>query len=239
LTCNALEWQISHGGGRLIEPEGVITVNNPQTVAAFKRAVRWIGTISPVTVTEPGSGNEMFSFNDWNEWVAGNVMFMRNWVGFSGERVDNLKGKGQLGLTRLPSGGAGSAATLGGQQIAISKYARHPRAAIELVRYATSLKAQLQRVISWPYWPPTISALYDHPQVVAAHPYMPKLKEMFSSGNLVARPSKVCGKLYPQVSKAYSTAVHSILTGQVEAATAVAELEARLVEITGFRVGRP
>ena len=239
LTCNALEWQISHGGGRLIEPEGVITVNNPQTVAAFKRAVRWIGTISPVTVTEPGSGNEMFSFNDWNEWVAGNVMFMRNWVGFSGERVDNLKGKGQLGLTRLPSGGASSAATLGGQQIAISKYARHPRAAIELVRYATSLKAQLQRVISWPYWPPTISALYDHPQVVAAHPYMPKLKEMFSSGNLVARPSKVCGKLYPQVSKAYSTAVHSILTGQVEAATAVAELEARLVEITGFRVGRP
>jgi trehalose/maltose transport system substrate-binding protein len=239
LTCNALEWQVSDGGGRMIEPEGVITVNNPKTIAAFERAARWVGTISPVTVLEPGSGNEMFSFNEWDEWAAGNVMFMRNWIGFFWDRIDNLKGKGRFGITRLPSGRAGSATTLGGQQIAISKYARHPQAAIELVRYATSPRAQLQRLVSWPYWPPTIPDLYDHPEVVAAHPYMPKLKEMFSSGNLVVRPSKVCGKLYPQVSKAYATAVHSILTGQVEAATAVADLEARLVEITGFPVGRP
>jgi trehalose/maltose transport system substrate-binding protein len=93
--------------------------------------------------------------------------------------------------------------------------------------------------MSQPIRLPTISDLYDHPEVAAIHPYLPQIKEIFSAGNIVVRPSKVCGKLYPQVSKAYSTAVHSILTGQVEAATAVAELEAQLVEITGFRVGLP
>ena len=236
LTCNALEWQVSHGGGRLIEPEGVITVNNPRTVAAFERAARWVGTISPLTVTETGSGDER---TNQKTWQAGKAAFMRSWAGYLPERIDQpTTTKDRIGITLLPSGGAGQVATLGGQQIAISKYARHPRAAIELVRHAISQEAQLQRALSRPFWLPTTPDLYDHPQVVAIQPHLYKIKEIFS-GNIVARPSKVCGKLYPQVSKAYSTAVHSILTGQVEAATAVAELEARLVEITGFRVGRP
>jgi trehalose/maltose transport system substrate-binding protein len=58
LTCTALEWQVSHGGGRLIEPDGVITINTPQSITAFERAARWLGTISPVSVTEIDLGDE-------------------------------------------------------------------------------------------------------------------------------------------------------------------------------------
>jgi trehalose/maltose transport system substrate-binding protein len=181
-------------------------------------------------------GNEGASLN---ARASGNVAFMRFWADFFWERNDNPKTKDRLGLTQLPSGGAGQSASLGGYQIAISKYARHPREAIELVRYAAGQEAQLQRVVSQSARLPTILDIYADPAVVAIHPELLKIKEIFSSGNVVVRPSKVCGKLYPQVSKAYSTAVHSILTGQVEAATAVAELEAELVEITGFPVGRP
>ena len=47
LTCDALEWQISHDGGQIIEPDGTISVNNPQAIAAFERATNWIGRISP------------------------------------------------------------------------------------------------------------------------------------------------------------------------------------------------
>ncbi len=42
LTCDALEWQYSNGGGRIIEPDGTVTVNNP----AGHRRVRarpWLG----------------------------------------------------------------------------------------------------------------------------------------------------------------------------------------------------
>ena len=72
----------------------------------------------------------------------------------------------------------------------------------------------------------------------AKHPYLVEVKRLIVGG-LLFRPSKVCDKLYPQVSETYSTAVHSILTGQVDAAAAVADLEARLVEITGFPTGQP
>ena len=51
LTCDALEWQYSNGGGRIIEPDGTVTVNNPQAIAAFERARGWVGTISPEDVT--------------------------------------------------------------------------------------------------------------------------------------------------------------------------------------------
>ncbi len=51
LTCNGLEWQFSNGGGRIIEPDGTVTVNNPQAIAAFERAQGWVGTISPEDVT--------------------------------------------------------------------------------------------------------------------------------------------------------------------------------------------
>jgi trehalose/maltose transport system substrate-binding protein len=235
LTCIALEWQVSHGGGRLIESEGLITVNNPQSIAAFERAARWVGTISPMTVTEMGLDDEAARKKIL---AVGNVAFTREWTGFFAEQIDNPKAKDQIGVTMLPSGGAGPAATLGGEQITVSKYARHPQKAIDLVRYATNHKAQLQRLVSYPFWAPTIPDLYDQPQLVAVLPHLPKIKEMFS-GNIVVRPSKVCGPLYPQVSKAYSTAVHSILTGQLDAATAVAKLETTLVEITGFTIGPP
>ncbi len=46
LTCNALEWQVSNGGGFIVAPDGEIQVNNAATLAAFERAAGWVGTIS-------------------------------------------------------------------------------------------------------------------------------------------------------------------------------------------------
>src|SRR4051812_24998045 len=34
LTCDALEWQVSNGGGSIVEPDGTISINNPQAAAA-------------------------------------------------------------------------------------------------------------------------------------------------------------------------------------------------------------
>jgi trehalose/maltose transport system substrate-binding protein len=47
LTCSGLEWQVSDGGGRIIEDDKTISINNPQTIRAWERAARWVGTISP------------------------------------------------------------------------------------------------------------------------------------------------------------------------------------------------
>jgi trehalose/maltose transport system substrate-binding protein len=47
LTCNALEWQASEGGGQIIETDQMISVNNPHAIRAWQRAARWVGSISP------------------------------------------------------------------------------------------------------------------------------------------------------------------------------------------------
>ena len=57
--------------------------------------------------------------------------------------------------------------------------------------------------------------------------------------SIVARPSVATGSTYKDVSKAYIDAVHSVLTGGRKAPEAAAELEKKLMEITGFRAGPP
>jgi trehalose/maltose transport system substrate-binding protein len=50
LTCNALEWIYSYGGGSVIDPDKKVTINNPNAIKALDTAHSWIGTISPVEV---------------------------------------------------------------------------------------------------------------------------------------------------------------------------------------------
>src|SRR5690606_11370649 len=47
LTCDALEWIASNGGGTIISPDGQVTIDNPAAVEAVERAAGWVGTISP------------------------------------------------------------------------------------------------------------------------------------------------------------------------------------------------
>ena len=74
LTSNALEWQVSEGGGTILDESGTVTVNNPQAIryGAWRR-VGW-GSISPPGVTQ---------YKQWdafNMWQAGKAAFMRNWT---------------------------------------------------------------------------------------------------------------------------------------------------------------
>ena len=70
LTCNALEWQASEGGGTIIEPNRTITV--PRAVPALERAVSCVGTISPAGVI---AYDEDDAFNIWQ---LENAAFMRS-----------------------------------------------------------------------------------------------------------------------------------------------------------------
>ena len=140
-------------------------------------------------------------------------------------------------VTIMPRAEGGHAATLGGWPAVIVNFARHPEEAITLMRQTTGYEAQLRRALEPFPLPPSIVELYDHPQVLARHPHLADIKRLIANG-LVIRPAKVTGKLYPQVSRAYSNSVHSILTGQLDAATALADLEKKLVDLTGFPASR-
>src|SRR5262249_49517600 len=140
-TCAGLEWQISEGGGEIIEDDKTISVNNPQTIRAWQRAARWVGSISPPSV---------IGYAKWdadNAWSSGKVAFYRGWV--SDYSLISVypppRNTTQFGVTSLPSGRAARASTLGGNGLAISRTSAHPREALELIRFLRRRDIQFMR----------------------------------------------------------------------------------------------
>src|SRR5713226_43893 len=232
LTCDALEWQAAEGGGRIIEEDQAISVNNPLAIRAWQRAARWVGSISP-----PG----VVGYREWdslNVWVAGDAAFMRNWPSaYADSQAAGSPIRNKFEIAVLPGGKAGRVGTLGGWGLAISRFSAHPREALDLVRYLTRRDVQVKRsrVLSQP---PTLPELYSLPEVLESNPRFALLSQAFRTG-MVTRPSNVAGKKCQDVTNAYIQAVHSVLTGEKSAPEAAAALENELVRITGFKKGPP
>lgn len=229
LTCNALEWQASNGGGTIVSPEKQITVDNEAAAAAFDMAAGWVGTISPPGVT--GFAEE----DARNAFQAGNAAFMRNWpYAYSLGQGDDSAVKGLFDVAPLPAGEGGTAAAaLGGWQLAVSRYSRNPEEAAKVALFLASTEEQKIRAVEGSL-NPTIVSLYEDAEVCAASEFMCKLEDVFT--NAVARPSTATAPKYNEVSTAYFQAVHSVLTGETPGADAVADLALDLKEITGFPV---
>ncbi|NHB77149.1 ABC transporter substrate-binding protein [Rhodobacter sp. M37P] len=227
LTCDALEWVKSHGGGQIVEPDGTISINNPNAVAALEQAKSWVGTISPDGVLayqeEEARG----------VWQTGNAVFMRNWpYAYGLGNGDDSAVKGKFAVTTLPVGKEGdpSAATLGGWNVAVSKYSTKQEAAISLALYLAGPEAQKQRAIAESNLP-TIMALYEDPDIAAAQPIIPQWKEVFL--NAVPRPSAPTKGKYNEVSAKFWSAVHDTLSGRGSAAENLELLEVELNDIKG------
>ena len=226
VTCNALEWQVSEGGGPIVE-NNMVTVNNPETGRALERAARWVGTISP-----PG----VITYKEWdayNIWQAGQAAFMRNWAtSHFGELIQGAITKNQFDIASLPRGRAMIATTVGGRAYAVSRHSLYPQEAAMLVRFLCRPDTQLNRIRKIG-GSPTIPGLYNDPGMLATNPYFSTVLETYRNDK-VWRPSKETGKRYPDLSRAYYTTVHEILEGKKTAASALSGLQAELMEITGL-----
>ncbi|KQX40247.1 ABC transporter substrate-binding protein [Devosia sp. Root436] len=228
LTCNALEWVKSFGGGQIVEADGTISINNPQAAAAIDMAATWIGTISP-------EGNLAYQEEESRGvWQLGNSVFMRNWpYAYALGNSDDSPVKGLFDVAPLPAGegeGAGSAATLGGWNVAVSKYSPDPEEAIKLALFLSSPEVQKERAINQSNLP-TIPSLYEDADVLAASPFMANWKAIFEQA--VPRPSAPTKIKYNEVSSLFWSAVHSTLSGNGTAAENLEGLEADLADLKG------
>lgn len=225
LTCNALEWIDSFGGGTIVNADGDITVNNPKAAEALTLAASWIGKIAPDGVLNYSEEEARGVFQ------SGNAVFMRNWpYAWALGNSEDSPVKGKIGVAALPKGGAEGKNTgaLGGWQLAVSKYSENADVAADLVLYLTSAEEQKRRAIEGSY-NPTIGDLYEDPDVLAASPFFGDLYDTFV--NAVARPSKVTGENYNKVSNAFWNASHSVLSGGATADAALAKLDRDLKRI--------
>jgi len=226
LTCNALEWQVSEGGGKIIEDDGTISVNNPAAIRSWERARKWVGWISPPSVI---AYHELDSLNLFDSGLAA---FRRTWQWrYRLTHWQSPLEPEQTGFTGMPGGPGGRAGTLGGIGLAISEHTPHRQEAIELVRFL--IREELQSHEDDPAKPTPERS--DLPSLLEPHGRL----EGTQASTVVSRPSAITKDFYEEVTKSYFELVHSVLTGEKPAAEAAEELEKKLKQVTGLPAGPP
>jgi len=204
LTCDALEWIASSGGGDFID-NGKVTINNPKATAILDLFRSQIGVTTPRGVTTYQEGEAQTAFTD------GDAAFERNWpYAYSLNAAAGSKVAGKFAVAPLPHGAGGSSvATVGGWQLAVSKYSKHPDAAIEFVRYMTSKAVEKFDTITNSNVP-TIPSLVKDPAVRKAAPY---LNPATAGVPRATRPSSILGASYNEGSKDIYQGISQILNG--------------------------
>ena len=107
----------------------------------------------------------------------------------------------------------------------MNKYSKDGKAATDLAVFLTSAEEQKRAAIEASL-NPTIPALYKDPEILKANPFFGELLETFTSA--VARPSRVTGDRYNQVSSEFWNAVHETLSGRSPADASLAKAERTL-----------
>jgi trehalose/maltose transport system substrate-binding protein len=110
--------------------------------------------------------------------------------------------------------------------LAVSRHSAHPQEAVKLVRFL--LHAQIESIEKRRREYENQPAFYKQDQ-----------SDSTQRVKIVHRPSIETGSRYTQVSAAYAAALHSVLMAKQGAPEAAAELEKRLIQITGFHTGPP
>jgi len=227
LTCNALEWVASFGGGTIVGSDGKVTINNPDAAAALDAAATWIGTITPPGVLNYEEEESRGVFQ------SGNAVFMRNWpYAYQLAQAATSPIKDKVAMTTLPKGTGASArgaATMGGWNLSVSKFSKHPKEAADLAIYLTGPEEQKRRAVTGGYQP-TIKSLYEDKEVLAANPSFAML--LGTSSSAVPRPSTATKGTYIQVSSAFWNAVQTVLNKQATGKAAVAELAEKLDQLS-------
>jgi len=232
LTMEGLEWQAAEGGGHIIESDGKISVNNPNVIRAWERAAHWVGWISPRSVVSYTATDAENKF-----WVSGEAAFLLSHAIVYEIFAEDKPFRDQAGVTSVPAGTSARVGTLGGYALGISRFSEHRAESVKFIQFLVrkqaefraSYSAKRDRKVEYFEVPTIMKEIY---------PWWYKPGESGGS-ELVSRPSAVAGSNYEAVSKAYTHALHSVLTRESTAPAAAAAVENELARIMGNESAQP
>jgi multiple sugar transport system substrate-binding protein len=223
LTVNFAE-AVQSAGGSLISGTGP-AVDTPQASQALSFLVSGFheGWIPAAAL-------------NWNEeasrraFEAGSLAFLVNWPYVYGDASVPGPGNvvaGKFGVTTLPGLHGPGSATLGGANLAISAYSRHPATALAFIKFLTSAPSE-RYILIRSALPPVWTSLYSQPSLVARFPFLPVLEQAILTAT--PRPALVD---YNQFSLAISSTVHEALAQRISVQAALTQLSAELRQILG------
>jgi len=212
LSCVALEL-IAGFGGRWGPGEAGFGLASP----AAARAAGWLQQlvregISPPAVANFAEPEALQSFE------AGEAAFLRNWP-YAWQELQRQGSPvaGKVGITTMVAEpGEAHAATQGSWGLSLLSGSPHPQAAAEVLQALTGEASQRQLVRRYGYTP-TLTALFDDPELVAERPLLPQLRQALEQA--VLRP---LNPGYAQLSDILQRQLSALITGRGDPAAAMA-----------------
>jgi multiple sugar transport system substrate-binding protein len=208
-VCDGLEFIWGHGGNVLDpnDPTRVI-VDSPQAIAglATERSMITAG-ISPEAVTVYKEDESAGAF------LNGDGIFLRNWpyvYALVGDPAESKLKPEQVGVSELPSAdGKPGNGTVGDQPLYISTSSKYPDAAWKFIEFLTAPEQQRLRAVEGAYLP-TLSDLYDDPEIQESVPVVPLAKVALQ--HTLPRP---VSPYYAEMSLEMAEQFNASLTGDV------------------------
>lgn len=226
LVCNVLEYLWSNGGEVLVDGRVAIDSEANRQALAFMRDLIHLYRVSPGLVTTSTEEPTRHIFG------KGKAVFLRNWP-YAWNIFDREGSpvRGKVGIAPLPHfPGHESSATLGGWQLAVSRYSRHPEAAERFVRFLTSADAQKALALAVGYKPPRRS-LYRDEELLGAQPFLARLEGIFER----ARPRPVT-PYYTMISQILQPEFSAVLVRTKEPGEALDSAEKHMRFILGEEI---
>jgi multiple sugar transport system substrate-binding protein len=219
LTVNFSE-AVDSSGGSVLDDKGKATVDTP----AAKKGLQFLadsfkdGTIPKKAITyEEEDGRRAFQ--------SGNLLFHRQWPyiwALANAKDGSSKIAGKFAVAPLPGLTGPGRSSLGGLNLAISKFAKHKATAMDFIKFfsnAENAKANLQLNSSAPPY----SALYDDPALQKKFPYLATLKQSLATA--VPRPQVVH---YGDATAAIQESAAAALSGSKSVDQALADMQKNL-----------
>lgn len=222
LTCNIAE-AVNSAGGEFLTADGKPNVNTSEAVAG----VQWLvdgfksGMIPQDAITFKEEESRQ-AFQD------GKILFLRNWpyVYQLASKTDGSSSvAGKFAVAPLPGKDGPGVSTLGGHNMAVSKFAENKGTAMEFIKWMNN-EANQKRRLETSSLAPTVESIYSDAALQAKFPYLKDLGDSISTAK--PRPKAV---KYGDVTLAIQDASYSALQGQKAPQTAFDELQTKLTEL--------
>lgn len=217
LTVNAVE-AIGANHGAVLDDRGGVVVDSDQARAGVRMLADGI--------KQGWIPREALRFNEERSREAfqqGRAVFLRNWPYVYSQLADpDSPVEGKFGVAPMPGGGV-----LGGWNLGVSSCSTHRETAREFIKFVVGEQNQ-RTLFERAGFAPSITALYDDPQLRRDFPYLGVLKDAVQDSRI--RPTT---PYYDDVSSAIQEFVWNAMSHPVSADAATTDLAARLRTIVG------